>query len=124
MLTLTIFIVALALLFDFVNGMNDAANSIATIVSTRVLSPRLAVAWADYVVPVTIYPTYAEIYVEGNGSATTIGTQNQWEQFLFFDTNGFTFDDIGAEYDRPDIERTEERQVDRMPDHYIDTNCV
>jgi PiT family inorganic phosphate transporter len=48
MLTLTIFIVALALLFDFVNGMNDAANSIATIVSTRVLSPRLAVAWAAF----------------------------------------------------------------------------
>jgi PiT family inorganic phosphate transporter len=48
MLTLTIFIVALALFFDFVNGMNDAANSIATIVSTRVLSPRLAVAWAAF----------------------------------------------------------------------------
>jgi PiT family inorganic phosphate transporter len=48
MLTLTLFIVVLALLFDFVNGMNDAANSIATIVSTRVLSPRLAVAWAAF----------------------------------------------------------------------------
>jgi len=48
MLTLTIFIVLLALAFDFVNGMNDAANSIATIVSTRVLSPRLAVAWAAF----------------------------------------------------------------------------
>ena len=48
MLTLTIFIVVLALAFDFVNGMNDAANSIATIVSTRVLSPRLAVAWAAF----------------------------------------------------------------------------
>ncbi len=48
MLTLTIFIIVLALLFDFVNGMNDAANSIATIVSTRVLSPRLAVAWAAF----------------------------------------------------------------------------
>ena len=40
-----VFIIALALLFDFLNGMNDAANSIATIVSTRVLSPRMAVAW-------------------------------------------------------------------------------
>ncbi len=38
--------IALALIFDFVNGMNDAANSVATVVSTRVLSPRLAVAWA------------------------------------------------------------------------------
>jgi len=40
------FLVAVALLFDFLNGMHDAANSIATIVSTRVLSPRWAVVWA------------------------------------------------------------------------------
>jgi PiT family inorganic phosphate transporter len=46
MLTLTILIIVIALLFDFLNGMNDAANSIATVVSTRVLTPRLAVAWA------------------------------------------------------------------------------
>jgi inorganic phosphate transporter, PiT family len=38
--------VACALLFDFINGFHDAANSIATVVSTRVLSPRLAVLWA------------------------------------------------------------------------------
>jgi len=38
--------VVLALLFDFLNGFHDAANSIATVVSTRVLSPRLAVLWA------------------------------------------------------------------------------
>jgi len=38
--------VATALAFDFLNGFHDAANSIATVVSTRVLSPRLAVAWA------------------------------------------------------------------------------
>ena len=37
-----------ALVFDFVNGFHDAANSIATVVSTRVLSPRLAVAWAAF----------------------------------------------------------------------------
>jgi PiT family inorganic phosphate transporter len=46
MLAFVIFVIALALLFDFLNGMNDAANSVATIVSTRVLSPRLAVIWA------------------------------------------------------------------------------
>lgn len=40
------FVVAVALAFDFVNGFHDAANSIATVVSTRVLSPRLAVIWA------------------------------------------------------------------------------
>src|SRR2546422_470603 len=39
-------IIAVALLFDFVNGFHDAANSIATVVSTRVLAPRWAVAWA------------------------------------------------------------------------------
>lgn len=48
MLTLVVIIIALALLFDFVNGMNDAANSIATVVSTRVLTPRQAVAWAAF----------------------------------------------------------------------------
>ena len=36
----------LALAFDFINGFHDAANSIATVVSTRVLSPRTAVVWA------------------------------------------------------------------------------
>jgi PiT family inorganic phosphate transporter len=39
-------IVALALLFDYTNGFHDAANSIATVVSTRVLTPRIAVIWA------------------------------------------------------------------------------
>lgn len=47
-LTITFIIVTVALLFDFLNGMNDAANSIATVVSTRVLSPRLAVLWAAF----------------------------------------------------------------------------
>ena len=41
-------LIAVALAFDFLNGRNDAANSIATIVSTRVLSPRYAVAWAAF----------------------------------------------------------------------------
>ena len=47
MLTLVL-IVALALAFDFINGFHDAANSIATVVSTRVLTPRVAVAWAAF----------------------------------------------------------------------------
>jgi PiT family inorganic phosphate transporter len=41
-------IVLIALIFDFINGFHDAANSIATVVSTRVLSPRLAVLWAAF----------------------------------------------------------------------------
>ena len=42
-----IFLVSVALLFDFMNGFHDAANSIATIVSTRVLKPHQAVIWAS-----------------------------------------------------------------------------
>ncbi len=45
-MTELIIIIALALAFDFINGFHDAANSIATIVSTRVLSPNAAVVWA------------------------------------------------------------------------------
>ena len=41
-------LIAVALVFDFLNGLHDAANSIATIVSTRVLSPQYAVAWAAF----------------------------------------------------------------------------
>ncbi len=48
MLTLVIFIVLIAFVFDFLNGFHDAANSIATVVSTRVLTPRAAVAWAAF----------------------------------------------------------------------------
>ncbi|MBM4167102.1 MAG: inorganic phosphate transporter [Ignavibacteria bacterium] len=48
MLTFVIIIIFIALLFDFLNGMNDAANSIATVVSTRVLTPRQAVIWAAF----------------------------------------------------------------------------
>ncbi len=43
-----VFLIALALAFDFMNGFHDAANSIATIVSTRVLRPQWAVAWAAF----------------------------------------------------------------------------
>ena len=46
LLIVTIAIIALALFFDFLNGFHDSANSIATIVSTRVLTPRQAVVWA------------------------------------------------------------------------------
>jgi PiT family inorganic phosphate transporter len=47
-MTALIVLIALALLFDVVNGFHDSANSIATIVSTKVLSPRLAVLWAAF----------------------------------------------------------------------------
>jgi inorganic phosphate transporter, PiT family len=43
-----LFIIAVALVFDFINGMHDSANSIATVVSTRVLTPLMAVFWAAF----------------------------------------------------------------------------
>ncbi|MEK7426656.1 MAG: inorganic phosphate transporter, partial [Actinomycetota bacterium] len=43
---LLVVLIAVALVFDFLNGFHDAANSIATVVSTRVLRPHWAVAWA------------------------------------------------------------------------------
>jgi inorganic phosphate transporter, PiT family len=47
-LYLIVALIAVALIFDFLNGLHDAANSIATIVSTRVLSPNIAVVWAAF----------------------------------------------------------------------------
>src|SRR5437660_12250861 len=48
MLSLVVFIVIVALVFDFFNGFHDAANSIATVVSTRVLTPLQPVVWAAF----------------------------------------------------------------------------
>ena len=47
-MTLLLIIIGLALIFDFINGFHDAANSIATIVSTKVLTPFQAVVWAAF----------------------------------------------------------------------------
>lgn len=66
MVVLAILIV-IALTFDFMNGRNDAANSIATIVSTRVLSPRYAVAWAAFF-------NFVAFLVFGLHVASTLGT--------------------------------------------------
>lgn len=65
-LTLVLVIIGLALLFDFLNGKNDAANSIATVVSTGVLSPRLAVLWAAFF-------NFVAAFGFGVHVATTIG---------------------------------------------------
>jgi PiT family inorganic phosphate transporter len=62
-----ILIILVALSFDFTNGMHDAANSIATIVSTRVLSPRLAVVWAAFF-------NFVAFLIFGTAVAHTIGT--------------------------------------------------
>ena len=47
-MTIVVVIVLIALAFDFINGFHDAANSVATVVSTRVLTPRAAVLWAAF----------------------------------------------------------------------------
>src|SRR6202158_68781 len=66
-LPVLILLVAVALAFDFLNGLHDAANSIATIVSTRVLAPRYAVAWAAFF-------NFIAFAVFGLHVANTIGT--------------------------------------------------
>ena len=63
---IVVLIIVLALVFDFYNGMNDAANSIATIVSTRVLTPFQAVAWAAFF-------NFFAAFAFGVSVATTIG---------------------------------------------------
>ena len=61
-----ILIVLIALVFDFTNGMHDAANSIATVVSTKVLSPRQAVIWAAFF-------NFVAFLIFGTRVAETIG---------------------------------------------------
>lgn len=61
-----ILIILVALAFDFLNGMNDAANAIATVVATHVLPPRLAVAWAAFF-------NFAAVFIFGTAIAKTIG---------------------------------------------------
>jgi PiT family inorganic phosphate transporter len=59
--SLVIFIIVLALIFDYVNGFHDAANSIATVVATRVLSPGVAVAWAAFFNFVALFVFHTEV---------------------------------------------------------------
>ncbi|HEX6896865.1 MAG TPA: inorganic phosphate transporter [Bryobacteraceae bacterium] len=66
-LVLVIIIVLVALVFDFINGFHDAANSIATIVATRVLSPHQAVMWAAGF-------NFIAAFVVGTGVAKTVGS--------------------------------------------------
>mgnify|MGYP001244169168 FL=1 len=63
----TFFIILVALTFDFVNGFHDSANSIATVVSTRVLTPRIAVLWASFF-------NFVAILLIGEPVARTVGT--------------------------------------------------
>src|SRR4026208_1431607 len=59
-------LILVALLFDYINGFHDAANSIATVVSTRVLTPGKAVAWAAFF-------NFAAAFLAGTAAAQTGG---------------------------------------------------
>jgi inorganic phosphate transporter, PiT family len=75
MITIVFITILAALTFDFVNGMNDAANSIATIVSTRILSPRKAVIWAAFF-------NFVALFVFGVPVAKTIGSDIVHKEFI------------------------------------------
>src|SRR6187549_251443 len=60
-------LIAVALIFDYINGFHDAANSIATVVSTRVLSPGKAVVWAAFF-------NFAAAFIFGTAVAKTVGS--------------------------------------------------
>jgi inorganic phosphate transporter, PiT family len=66
-MTFVLAIIGVALVFDFINGMHDSANSIATVVSTRVLSPLAAVVWAAFF-------NFVAAFVFGTAVARTIGS--------------------------------------------------
>jgi len=66
-LVLTVFIIVVALAFDYVNGFHDAANSIATVVSTRVLTPLQGVTWAAFW-------NFIAAFTFGTAVAKTIGS--------------------------------------------------
>src|SRR5580692_11977507 len=63
---LAAFIIVIALVFDYINGFHDAANSIATIVATRVLTPFQAVIWAAFF-------NFAAAFIFGTAVAKTVG---------------------------------------------------
>jgi inorganic phosphate transporter, PiT family len=66
MLILAVAIIAIALVFDYINGFHDAANSVATIVATRVLTPLQAVLWAAFF-------NFISVFSFGTGVAKTVG---------------------------------------------------
>ena len=81
-LAIVVLLVGLALVFDYINGFHDAANSIATIVSTRVLSPGQAVMWAAFF-------NFVAAFAFGTAVAKTVGAG-------MIDLNVVTFAVIGA----------------------------
>jgi len=75
MTTLLVVVIALAIIFDFINGFHDAANSIATVVSTKVLSPVMAVLWA------AAFNFLAYFIIKEHNVATTV-SKTVFEHFI------------------------------------------
>src|SRR5512142_1874542 len=66
--SLAVVIIAIALIFDYINGFHDAANSIATVVATRVLRPFQAVLWAAFF-------NFAAAFLFSTAVASTVGSE-------------------------------------------------
>jgi PiT family inorganic phosphate transporter len=79
-LLLVIIIIAVALIFDYINGFHDAANSVATIVATRVLTPFQAVLWAAFWNFIAAIP--ALLGEEGVSVAKTVGSEMVEQQYV------------------------------------------
>ena len=74
-MTWIIFLILLALFFDYLNGFHDAANAVSTVISTRVLSPRLAVWWAAFF-------NFVAFLIFGTAVAKTVGAGIIYTQFI------------------------------------------
>jgi inorganic phosphate transporter, PiT family len=77
-LSVVVFIVLVALIFDFINGFHDAANSIATVVSTRVLTPLQAVAWAAFFNFVAAFGFGVQVATTVGKGVVNAGVVDQW----------------------------------------------
>ena len=79
-MTLLFVIIVLALIFDYINGFHDAANSIATVVSTKVLTPFQAVIWAAFfnVVAYFIFQDHAV----ANTISKTVNKENDFKEVI------------------------------------------
>lgn len=80
---LLVIIITLALIFDYINGFHDAANSIATIVSTKVLTPFQAVIWAAFFNFVAFF--IAKCIIGGFGIANTVSKTSSGTVYFLAD---------------------------------------
>ncbi|HKC09747.1 MAG TPA: inorganic phosphate transporter, partial [Methylomirabilota bacterium] len=77
-LVVVICIILIALVFDYINGFHDAANSIATVVSTRVLTPMQAVAWAAFFNFVAAFGFGVQVARTVGKGVVDAGVVDQW----------------------------------------------